>query len=506
METQVTSWLNEGLRHYSSGDAARALEAWYRILEVEPEHPAALEYVAFVRDSFRADGSAVAVEPAAAVDAAAPLAVEMPMLVTTRRADTVDGFSWADLVGADANVVAPAPVEVAAVVEAAAVVEVAAVVEAAVVEDEDDGGVDVSFADDEPAGLPSMIIAQDIDEPTVADAAVLPTLVAPASLLPSLAGDDEVMPAPDAVSPARVIPRSLTPLSQSAPPLSVDFDALVSSKPAVAEPAVPGAAFGISAVVLDPPVIDIPRSPTPLALTTSISSPPLAERVIRQSIRFDEPRAPARGASANEGSGPVPVGVAAPRTSTPAASSPWDDVNGPAQPLDLDVSTRPPSSFDTLLRAATSSTAPTAAAVDIVEDMTRSMAVATVRVPIDENESLMTGARELFDLGDFSGSLELVEKVLRSNGQHEGALAYLKRNETTLLRMYESKIGDMARVPRPLVPPDEVIWMNMHHRAGFILSQIDGTLSYEDLLEVSGMDRFDTVRIVADLVTAGIIG
>ena len=30
METQVTSWLNEGLRHYSSGDAARALEAWYR--------------------------------------------------------------------------------------------------------------------------------------------------------------------------------------------------------------------------------------------------------------------------------------------------------------------------------------------------------------------------------------------------------------------------------------------------------------------------------------------
>jgi hypothetical protein len=96
--------------------------------------------------------------------------------------------------------------------------------------------------------------------------------------------------------------------------------------------------------------------------------------------------------------------------------------------------------------------------------------------------------------------------VLRRNPQHEGALAYLKRNEATLLRMYESKIGDMSRIPKPLVPPDEVIWMNMHHRAGFILSQVDGTLSYDDLLEISGMDRFDTVRIVADLVTAGIIG
>ena len=118
----------------------------------------------------------------------------------------------------------------------------------------------------------------------------------------------------------------------------------------------------------------------------------------------------------------------------------------------------------------------------------------------------MTGARELFELGDFSGSLELVEKVLKKQPTHEGARAYLKRNEQTLLKMYESKLGDMLKVPRQLVPPDEVIWMNMHHRAGFILSQVDGSLSYDDLLSVSGMDRFDTVRILADLVGNGIIG
>lgn len=118
----------------------------------------------------------------------------------------------------------------------------------------------------------------------------------------------------------------------------------------------------------------------------------------------------------------------------------------------------------------------------------------------------MTGARELFELGDFSGSLELVEKVLKKQPQHEGARAYLKRNEATLLKMYESKLGDMHRIPRQLVPPDEVIWMNMHHRAGFILSQVDGSLSYDDLLAVSGMDRFDTVRIIADLIGNGIIG
>lgn len=118
----------------------------------------------------------------------------------------------------------------------------------------------------------------------------------------------------------------------------------------------------------------------------------------------------------------------------------------------------------------------------------------------------MTGARELFALGDFSGSLELVEKVLQREPAHEGARAYLKRNEATLLKMYESKLGTLGAIPSQLVPPDEVIWLNMHHRAGFILSQVDGTLSYEDLLEVSGMDRFDTIRILADLVQNGIIG
>jgi CRP-like cAMP-binding protein len=130
----------------------------------------------------------------------------------------------------------------------------------------------------------------------------------------------------------------------------------------------------------------------------------------------------------------------------------------------------------------------------------------TTPPPTDELETLMTGARELFSLGDFSGSLELVEKVLQQNPTHEGARAYLKRNEATLLKMYESKLGRLGDVPRQLVPADEVIWLNMHHRAGFILSQVDGTLSYEDILDVSGMDRFDTIRILAELVANGIIG
>jgi hypothetical protein len=57
-----------------------------------------------------------------------------------------------------------------------------------------------------------------------------------------------------------------------------------------------------------------------------------------------------------------------------------------------------------------------------------------------------------------------------------------------------------------LISGEEVIWLNLNHRAGFILSQIDGAVTYEDLIALSGMPRLDTVRILADLITNNVIG
>ena len=63
----------------------------------------------------------------------------------------------------------------------------------------------------------------------------------------------------------------------------------------------------------------------------------------------------------------------------------------------------------------------------------------------------------------------------------------------------------MHRRPRVKINPSEVMWLSLDHRAGFVLSQIDGQVSYEDLLTVSGMSRFETCRIVAQLFDEGVI-
>jgi len=117
----------------------------------------------------------------------------------------------------------------------------------------------------------------------------------------------------------------------------------------------------------------------------------------------------------------------------------------------------------------------------------------------------MAAAKDLHALGDFSGSLEMIEKILKLDPEHAEARRYLRENETTLVAMYESKLGPLGRVPRLAIKPEEVMWLNLDHRAGFLLSQVDGAVDYESLFALSGLPRLDTARILATLISDGVI-
>ncbi|MBK9519525.1 MAG: hypothetical protein IPO09_19805 [Anaeromyxobacter sp.] len=118
----------------------------------------------------------------------------------------------------------------------------------------------------------------------------------------------------------------------------------------------------------------------------------------------------------------------------------------------------------------------------------------------------MHAAKDLHALGDFSGSLEMIEKILKVDPEHGEARDYLRHNEATLVAMYESKLGPLGRIPRLAIKPEEVMWLNLDHRAGFLLAQIDGAVDYESLFALSGLPRLDTARILATLIADGVIG
>lgn len=120
--------------------------------------------------------------------------------------------------------------------------------------------------------------------------------------------------------------------------------------------------------------------------------------------------------------------------------------------------------------------------------------------------ALLLRAADQLDLDDHTGALKTVEAVLALEPQNATAHELLERCESTLLAMFESKLGDLSDRPQIKLKPDEIVWLNLDNRAGFLLSMVDGQVSYEDLFTLSSMSRLDTARILVHLLQARAIG
>jgi hypothetical protein len=56
-----------------------------------------------------------------------------------------------------------------------------------------------------------------------------------------------------------------------------------------------------------------------------------------------------------------------------------------------------------------------------------------------------------------------------------------------------------------MVPRDQLRWLSIDHKAGFVLSLVDGVSSLEMIIDVSGMPELDTLRILSELAQQRII-
>ncbi len=121
-------------------------------------------------------------------------------------------------------------------------------------------------------------------------------------------------------------------------------------------------------------------------------------------------------------------------------------------------------------------------------------------------QALLEDGRRRYQLHDFDGAIEVLSAIPTEAAEVEEARNLVASSRSQLLRMYESKIGDFGRTPRVLISNEQIIWLNLNHRAGFILSQIDGAVTYEDIVSLSGMPRLDTVRILSQLLSDKVIG
>ena len=66
--------------------------------------------------------------------------------------------------------------------------------------------------------------------------------------------------------------------------------------------------------------------------------------------------------------------------------------------------------------------------------------------------------------------------------------------------------AELGRAPRVLLPFEQIQWQEFDHRAGFFVSQVDGSTSYEDLISISGMPRAEALSLLKRLVERRVIG
>jgi hypothetical protein len=121
------------------------------------------------------------------------------------------------------------------------------------------------------------------------------------------------------------------------------------------------------------------------------------------------------------------------------------------------------------------------------------------------NAVLVEDAAALLRRGELVEGLDLLETVA---GREPGRLdvqAFLELARAALLRVYRQNVGSGARVPRVRIPADQVMKYNLPPSAGFLLSLIDGHTTIDELLTLSGMDPFDVLRGLSNLLAAGIV-
>jgi hypothetical protein len=119
---------------------------------------------------------------------------------------------------------------------------------------------------------------------------------------------------------------------------------------------------------------------------------------------------------------------------------------------------------------------------------------------------LLTELRGRYATGDFSGALQLAEAILEASPENEEARRCAERCGEVLAQMYVARLGSTQRRLRVAVPADQIRWLSLDHREGFLLSLAESGSTVEEVLDMCGMPRLEALRILLGLLDQRVIG
>jgi hypothetical protein len=123
----------------------------------------------------------------------------------------------------------------------------------------------------------------------------------------------------------------------------------------------------------------------------------------------------------------------------------------------------------------------------------------------DEIRNIVHAAQQMIEANDWEGALAVLYSArdAERTGLEFEAMVEIVRSR--LLRTYTERVGNLSSIPALCSASQDLTTFNLPPDAGFMLSLVDGTTRLSDLISLSGMDAFEALRIVRNLLEAKIL-
>ena len=107
---------------------------------------------------------------------------------------------------------------------------------------------------------------------------------------------------------------------------------------------------------------------------------------------------------------------------------------------------------------------------------------------------------------DHATAIVALDLALAEDPDSAVAQKLLHRHQPAILDVYQAFVGNLEACPTLAIPMHELSDQRLDTRATFLLSRVDGTITFEEILDVAGMQRLEAFRHLSMLLLRGILG
>ena len=118
---------------------------------------------------------------------------------------------------------------------------------------------------------------------------------------------------------------------------------------------------------------------------------------------------------------------------------------------------------------------------------------------------LLAYAQEASERSELDKAVAAVDLALSEDPNSALAQKLIHRHRDAIMTVFQGFLGDLERQPVLARPLHELGTAPISPRAAFLLSRIDGNVTLDEILDISGMPRLEAYRLLCQLFLRGIL-